>query len=114
MTRPETTEILDYQTGEDDPRVIARGQSLVFALTWIAYATYYLGRKGISVCKVDLQQRFALSNVTLGYIDTGYLAAYAVGQFLWGSIGDRLGPRRLVGFGMLCAAAACALFGLSA
>jgi len=60
--------------------------------------------KGISVCKVDLQQRFGLSSVTLGYIDTGYLAAYAIGQFLWGSIGDRLGPRRLVGIGMLCAA----------
>jgi sugar phosphate permease len=113
MARPVTTEILDDQTGQDDPRTLARGQSLVFALTWVAYATYYLGRKGISVCKVDLQQRFSLSSVTLGYIDTGYLAAYAVGQFLWGSVGDRLGPRRLVGIGMLCAAGACVLFGLS-
>jgi sugar phosphate permease len=114
MTQPATDELLtDQHIAAATRRTLARGQTLVFALTWIAYATYYLGRKGISVCKVDLQQRFALSNVTLGYIDTGYLAAYAVGQFLWGSIGDRLGPRRLVGFGMLCAAAACALFGLS-
>jgi sugar phosphate permease len=88
-------------------------QILVFALTWIAYATYYLGRKGISVCKVDLQQRFGLSALSLGYIDTGYLAAYALGQFFWGSIGDRLGSRLLIGVGMLLTAVACVLFGLS-
>src|SRR3954465_4063036 len=101
MARPPTTGILDYQTGEDDPRARARGQVIVFALTWVAYATYYLGRKGISVCKVDLQERFGLSKAMLGNIDTGYLAAYACGQFFWGSIGDRLGSRRLVGLGML-------------
>src|SRR5690242_2813973 len=89
-------------------------QALVFSLTWLAYATYYLGRKGISVCKVELQNRFGLSTVSLGYIDTGYLAGYAVGQFLWGSLGDRLGSRRLVGLGMICAAGACVLFGFSA
>src|SRR4051794_7530467 len=110
MPRPGPTPIPNYQPGKENPPTPARGQSLVFALTWIAYATYYLGRKGISVCKVDLQQRFGLSSVTLGYIDTGYLAAYAIGQFLWGSVGDRLGPRRLVGIGMLCAAGACVLF----
>jgi sugar phosphate permease len=112
MTQPATHELLT-DDGNADQRAIVRGQMLVFALTWIAYATYYLGRKGISVCKVDLQDRFGLSKVSLGYIDTGYLAAYACGQFLWGSIGDRLGPRRLVGAGMLCAAGACALFGFA-
>ncbi|MDB5321635.1 MAG: Glycerol-3-phosphate transporter [Phycisphaerales bacterium] len=110
---PSTDPLSNHESGVTDRSALARGQVLVFALTWFAYATYYLGRKGISVCKVDLQDRFGLSKLTLGYIDTGYLAAYACGQFLWGSVGDRLGPRRLVGIGMLCAAAACALFGLS-
>jgi sugar phosphate permease len=89
-------------------------QGLVFGITWIAYASYYLGRKGISVCKVDLQSRFGFSAATLGYIDTGYLAAYACGQFFWGTVGDRMGSRWLLGLGMLAAAAACTMFGLSA
>jgi sugar phosphate permease len=49
----------------------------------------------------------------LGHIDTGYLAAYAVGQFVNGYLGDRIGPRRLIGIGMLGVAAACTCFGLS-
>src|SRR5258708_8759219 len=42
-----------------------------------------------------------------------YLAAYAIGQFLNGLIGDRVGARRLVSFGMLAAAVTCAAFGRS-
>jgi sugar phosphate permease len=105
--------VLDYDPDDTQRRAHARSQAIVFSLTWLAYATYYLGRKGISVCKVDLQERFGLSKAALGYIDTGYLAAYAGGQFFWGSIGDRLGSRRLVGIGMICAAGACVMFGLS-
>src|SRR5258708_24185194 len=40
-----------------------------------------------------------------------YLAAYAIGQFVSGLIGDRVGARRLVSFGMLAAAVTCAAFG---
>jgi sugar phosphate permease len=86
---------------------------LVFALTWTAYAAYYFGRKGFPVVKSTLQDRFGLSVGMLGWIDTGYLAAYAVGQFLSGIVGDRIGSRRLIGLGMLGVAAACAAFGLS-
>ena len=88
-------------------------RAAVFVLTWIAYAAYYFGRKGFPVVKSTLQERLGLSVGTLGWIDTGYLAAYAVGQFLSGIVGDRIGSRRLIGYGMLGVAAACAAFGLS-
>lgn len=94
---------------EPDPR---RGR--VFALTWIAYASYYLGRKGFAVSKARLERDYGIGATALGDIDTGFLAAYCAGQFLAGAAGDRLGSRRLVGFGMLAAAAACAAFGLGA
>src|SRR5439155_13074535 len=42
-----------------------------------------------------------------------YLTAYAAGQCASGHLGDRVGPRRLIGLGMLGAAAACTLFGFS-
>lgn len=102
---PDDDALLRAQTGK---------RAAVFSLTWLAYATYYFGRKGFSVVKTTLQERYGLSVGILGWIDTGYLAAYAIGQFCNGAIGDRIGSRRLIGFGMLAAAASCALFGFSA
>jgi len=87
-------------------------RSLAFVLTWVAYATYYLGRKGFSVAKARMQDELGLSTLALGNIDTAYLAAYAAGQFGSGLVGDRVGARRLVGWGMLVSAGACLAFGL--
>src|SRR6185369_7756910 len=109
------TTTLEYSSPQSDEDEILRAQkgnrTLAFVLTWIAYATYYLGRKGFAIVKSTLQQRFGVSVLTLGLIDTGYLAAYAVGQFSNGALGDRIGPRKLIGYGMLAAAASCAFFG---
>jgi sugar phosphate permease len=84
----------------------------VFALTWIAYASYYLCRKGFPVSKARLAGDFHLSLPALGAIDTGYLTAYALGLLASGLACDVVGARRLVGRGMLLAAAATAVFGL--
>jgi sugar phosphate permease len=90
-----------------------RPRALVFGLTWIAYAALYFGRKAFPVVKSTLQERLGLSVNTLGLIDTGYLSAYAGGQFVNGYLGDRIGSRRLIGLGMLAVGAACAIFGFS-
>jgi sugar phosphate permease len=80
-------------------------------LTWISYASYYLGRKGISVAKKPITR--ALGADALVGVETAYLAAYAIGQYVNGYLGDRVGARRLVGFGMILSAACCAAFGAS-
>jgi sugar phosphate permease len=90
-----------------------RGRPLVFALTWVSYASYYLCRKNFAVAKATLERVLHLSPWWQAAIDTAYLVAYAVGQFGSGILGDRIGARRLVGFGMLASAAACVLFGAS-
>jgi len=109
---PPSSRIIDYAAVEQDELRQQLGKrSLVFVLTWTAYAAYYFGRKGFPVVKSTLQDRFGLSVGMLGWIDTGYLAAYAVGQFLSGVVGDRIGSRKLIGLGMLGVAAACAAFG---
>jgi sugar phosphate permease len=87
------------------------GQMVAFVVTWLAYATYYLGRKGFSVTKARIRKELGIGEGALATIDTGYLTAYAVGQFVSGMIGDRVGARRLVSFGMLAAALTCAAFG---
>lgn len=86
----------------------------VFAITWLAYATYYLGRKNLAVSKTAIEETVGLTASALGSVDTVYLAAYAVGQFAMGALADRLGPRRTVGAGMLMVAVlvgACASAG---
>jgi sugar phosphate permease len=93
------------------PEPKKKGQSLAFGVTWLAYATYYLGRKGFSVTKARIVKEVGLSETMLANIDTGYLAAYAAGQFISGLIGDRVGARKLVAGGMLLAAITCAAFG---
>jgi sugar phosphate permease len=82
-----------------------------WGLTWLAYASYYFGRKGFSVVKSTLRQTLGVSEYALGVIDTLYLAAYAFGLFFSGYLGDRVGARRLIGYGLLLSAACCAAFG---
>src|ERR1041385_7566934 len=82
-------------------------------LSFVAYATYYLGRKGFGVAKKTIERDLGIGRDGLAVIDTGHLALYAIGQFANGVLADRVGARRLVGFGMLASAAACAWFGAS-
>jgi sugar phosphate permease len=82
-----------------------------WALTWLAYASYYFGRKGFSVVKSTLRLTLGVSEYALGVIDTLYLAAYAFGLFFSGYLGDRIGAQRLIGYGLLLSAACCAAFG---
>jgi len=82
-----------------------------WGLTWLAYASYYLGRKGFSVVKSTLRHSLGVSERALGLIDTFYLAAYALGLFCSGYVGDRVGARRLITFGLAVSALCCAAFG---
>ena len=97
------------------PAIEPGGFYRAFSLTWLSYATYYLGRKSLGVARSSLEATFgeAMLNFTV-VLDTAYLAAYALGQGPNGLLGDRYGARRLIGFGMLISALACAAFGLSA
>ena len=90
-----------------------RRRNIVWGATWLAYASYYLGRKTFSSAKHALEAAKLLDVTQLGYIDSGYLGAYALGQFVNGVLGDRIGARRLVGFGLMASAGLCALFGAS-
>jgi sugar phosphate permease len=81
-----------------------------WTITWLSYATYYLGRKNLSVTKATIGE--VLGERALYGVETAYLAAYAIGQYGSGLLGDRVGARKLVGFGMLAAALACFAFGL--
>ena len=85
----------------------------MFGLTWLSYAAYYLTRKNFSIVKTTLEEQLGVSPWMLGAIDTAYLGVYAAGQVISGGLGDRFGPRRVIGIGMLGSAAMAWLFGAS-
>ncbi|MGC4090075.1 MAG: MFS transporter [Polyangiaceae bacterium] len=91
---------------KEAPRVLR-----AWGLSFVCYAAYYFGRKGFAVSKKALASEQGLSESALGVVDSAYLTAYALSQFVSGVLGDRLGARRLLGFGLLGSALACAAFG---
>ena len=86
-----------------------------FAITWLAYAGFYLTRKGFSAAKVALGPGTAidLSKGQMAAIDTAYNVAYTIGQFIFGVGGDRVGTRRVILIGMFISVLAGAAMGFS-
>ena len=69
-----------------------------FGITWLAYAGFYLTRASFSVAKIGIldDPNLSLSIEQMGIIDGLYLIGYAVGMFVWGMLGDKLGTRKIV------------------
>ena len=88
---------------------------IIFGITWLSYAGFYLTRKSFSVAKIELSKEtgIGLTDAQLSYIDGGYLIAYAVGQFVWGMMGDRFGTRKVILTGMFFSVLFAILTGLS-
>jgi OPA family sugar phosphate sensor protein UhpC-like MFS transporter len=87
----------------------------IFAITWLAYAGFYLTRKSFAVAKIDMGSASGLgiSNAQMSWIDGASLLTYAVGQFLCGVCGDRFGTRKVVLLGMTGSVLAAVAMGSS-
>lgn len=94
-----------------EPKIPLGGRIVAFSVTWIAYFTYYIGRKGLSAAKTGIADD--LGPRALVGVETALLTAYALGQYASGLLGDRVGARRLVTVGLLVSAGACLAFGFS-
>ncbi|CDO29101.1 MFS transporter [Mycolicibacterium porcinum] len=88
----------------------------IFAVTWIAYAGFYFTRQAFSVAKLGILEDPILSThltkSVMANLDAAYLAAYAVGQFIWGQVSDRFGPRVVILGGLAISAIATVFMGL--
>lgn len=87
-----------------------KSKLLIFSISYLAYATYYLTRKNLSVVKSRLVDE-GVSLSWLGTIDACYLSAYAIGLPINGALGDRFGAKRILTFGLIGSALSSILFG---
>lgn len=89
----------------------SKWRTLVFASTWIAYAGYYLTRKNYAVAQPAFMQELGWTKDQVGIIVTGYATVYAIGQFINGVLGDKLGARVMLAIGFVLTAACSVLLG---
>ena len=99
-------------TVEKNPKY-ERWRRTIFGVTWLAYAGFYLTRKAFSVAKNELKKPevLGLTKAQMSEMDGAYSAVYALGQFLWGTLGDRYGTRKVVLFGMMASIVTAAIMG---
>jgi OPA family glycerol-3-phosphate transporter-like MFS transporter len=85
----------------------------IFGVTWLAYAGFDLTRKAFSVAKNELKKPevLGLTKGQMSEMDGAYSAVYALGQFFWGTLGDRYGTRRVILFGMMASIVTAAIMG---
>lgn len=74
----------------------------IFGITWLIYASYYLTRQSFSVAKLAFgdDPSVTMDRADYGLIDSAFLTTYMLGQFVFGPLGDRFGPRRVLLSGM--------------
>ena len=87
----------------------------IFAITWLAYAGFYLTRKSFSVAKIGIGvgTPIGLTQPQMAWVDGAFLIAYAAGQFFCGVAGDKFGTRKVIIAGMLASVVAGVGMGLS-
>ncbi len=86
---------------------------IVFSVICLVYFFVYFHRVSTSVIASDLLKAFDTNATALGFMSSLYFYLYAFEQPLVGFLSDRLGPRRVIGYWSLAAAAGCFLFGMA-
>ncbi len=76
-------------------------QWTVLLVTMFCYLFYYTGRQTFGFAIPGIEKELGLSRATLGWVSTGMLWAYAVGQAINGNLGDKFGGRRMVSIGAI-------------
>jgi sugar phosphate permease len=99
------------ETTAPDARRLRVWQVRIFAALWAGYASYYLCRVNFAVAQPAILAEFPdWSSARLGAIPSVYAALYAVGQFVNGQLGERLGARAMMTGAIVVAGATNVLF----
>ena len=85
----------------------AQGKTL-YLLSWLAYASAYIGRYNYSAVMGAITAENSLSLSAAGAVSTGYFICYAVGQIIFGLLSQSVSPYAMILLG-LCGSGLCNL-----
>src|SRR5271165_134881 len=74
----------------------SRGRWYILLMISVMYLITYLDRVNISTAAPEISKEFGFDKVTMGYIFSAFVWAYALFQVPGGWMSDRLGPRRIL------------------
>jgi sugar phosphate permease len=94
-------------------KIFGTWQMKMLLTAWITYASFYLLRVNYSVALPLIQEEFGFSKTEVGIVASSLLAAYAIGQFINGQLGDKFKARRMIAVGLITSAFLNILFGFS-
>ena len=86
---------------------------VVFSVICLIYFFVYFHRVSTSVIASDLLAAFDTTATALGLMSSMYFYIYALDQPIVGFLADRFGPRRVIAYWTLTAAAGCFIFGMA-
>lgn len=86
---------------------------VVFSVICLIYFFVYFHRVSTSVIVSDLLAAFDTTATALGLMSSMYFYIYALDQPIVGFLADRIGPRRVIAYWTLTAAAGCFIFGMA-
>lgn len=86
---------------------------VVFSIIGLIYLFVYFHRVSTSVIVSDLLAAFNTDATALGFMSSMYFYIYALDQPLVGYLADRIGPRRVIAWWSITAAAGCFIFGMA-
>ena len=74
---------------------------LVFALTFLSYASIHVLREGWSFSKSELTEQFDVSKHVLGWVDATFLFCYTAGMVVLGTLNHLLRLKTYIICGLL-------------
>ena len=77
----------------------AQGKTL-YLLSWLAYASAYIGRYNYSAVMGAITAENSLSLSAAGAVSTGYFICYAVGQIIFGLLSQSVSPYAMILIGL--------------
>ena len=83
------------------PPRIRRGQRIALALLMVSGIVNYLDRGTLAVASSAIRADLGLSLAQMGLLLSAFSWSYALCQFPVGGLVDRIGPRRLLGIGLI-------------
>lgn len=86
---------------------------VVFSVICLIYFFVYFHRVSTSVIVSDLLEAFNTNATALGFMSSLYFYIYALDQPIVGYLADRIGPRRVIAYWSMTAAAGCFIFGMA-